>query len=171
MNFKLSKLRDFKNIEGSYAFVNPPVSTTFNLANVVFDVKFNELKPTLMISLNKEIEVFLDLLKSEVVEEVYRRKIYNMSKEDLSNLYVNPIKTVKQGKKIVEAVKFKITDTTINKLLRKTKVGIDVSISSMWFNQTSFGVYLNVGKIEISEIRKKCHILESDNESEIDLKI
>ena len=59
MNFKISKLRNFKNIQGSYAFVNPEITTEF-VSTVIFDVKFNELKPVMMLSLNKSIEDFLD---------------------------------------------------------------------------------------------------------------
>ncbi len=168
MNFKISKLRNFKNIQGSYAFVNPEITTEF-VSTVIFDVKFNELKPVMMLSLNKSIEDFLDELKKSLIEEVYRRKIYNCSKEDLNGYFVDPVKTVKQGKKLAECVKMKITDPDIKKLSKKTNVKCGVSISSVWFNETSFGVYLNVTKVEIPE--KKCLIVDSDCESEINLKI
>jgi hypothetical protein len=168
MNFKISKLRNFKNIEGSYAFVNPEISTEFN-GITVFDVKFNELKPVMMLTLNKQIEDFLEQLKSSVIDEVYHRRIYNCSKEELHGYFVNPIKTVKQGKKLTESVKLKITDPDIKKLSKKTNVKCDIVISSLWFNETSFGVYLNANKITIPE--KKCLIVDSDCESEINLKI
>ena len=40
MNFKLSKLRKFKNIEGNYAFVNPPLKVEFE-SETVFDTHFD----------------------------------------------------------------------------------------------------------------------------------
>jgi hypothetical protein len=171
MNFKISKLRKFKNIEGNYAFINQPLKTTFT-SDVVFDVKFNELKPVLMVNLTNQIENYITELKEAVISEVYKKKIYQMSKEELTDFFVSPIKTVKKGKKLVSVLKLKITDPEINNLPRKTKVNLEVTVSSLWFNDTSFGVYLNVEKVNVINEPKKCLLVDtSDTESEINLKI
>lgn len=168
MDFKLSKPRNFKNIDGSYAFVNPPITINFE-STVLFDVKFNENKPVLFINNTKTIDDQLETIKNNVINEVSKNRFYNFSKETLKDYYVNPVKKVKKGKKLIESVKLKISDPEINSLFKKTKVNLEVSVSSIWLNERSFGIYLNVVKVNTFE--NKCLLLDSDCESEIDLKI
>jgi hypothetical protein len=169
MNFKLSKPRNFKNIEGQYCFVNDPLQFTFH-GTVVFDVDTNNPKPNIFIYNTKSVEEQLEKIKDSFINQVHSQRFFNVSKENLQEYYVNPIKKVKKGKKLVEAVKLKLA-TFKEPILKKTKVCLEISISSIWMSIKAFGVYLNVVNVNIPENPKKCLLLESDSESEIDLNI
>jgi hypothetical protein len=156
MNFKLSKPRKFKNIEGSYAFVNPPLKVEFE-SETIFDTNVDSVKPIVMIKTNKKINEYITQLKENLETKV----------KDLS--FVSPIKTIKRGKKLIEAVKMKLTDPEITNLPKKTKVQIEVTISSIWTDNYAFGVYLNITKVNVLNENKKCLMLDTDTESEINV--
>jgi hypothetical protein len=168
MDFKLGKPKNFKNISGSYAYITPSCSFSF-VSNVLFDVNFNDTKPSIYVANNKIINETLDSLRNKLIDCIYDNRIYNVSKETLKEYYISPIKKVKKGKKLVESVKLKISDPEINVLCKKSKVELQVNVSSIWINEKSFGVYLNVTNVQIQE--KKCLLVSVESDSDIELNI
>ena len=165
--FSLSKLRDFKTINGKFCFINPSLTVDFPVSTVKYDVNFEENKPTLVVNFtNKYLISFTESLKSRVIDLVYNKKIYNVSKETLNEFYVSPVKLIKNK----EFIKLKMIFREIKTVSKGMRVKPKVHVSGMWFSESSFGCYFNVVNLDLIENVKKPLFLE-DSESEIEINV
>ena len=157
-SIKINKLYPFKNINGKYTSFEP-VTIEFPASTVSYYTEQN-----LYLYANSFITKFASDLKETLVNKVYNKGVYSVSKNTLYEFYVNPLKTVK----LSEVFKLRITDQEFIK--KGTKVKISLKVTGMWFGEASFGPYLNVDTLEVITIKPESHFIEdldsSDSEPE-----
>jgi hypothetical protein len=155
-SIKIDKLYPFKNIKGKYTSFAEPVQIEFPVSNVSYYTDSN-----LYIYANTFIHSFANDLKETLVKKVYNRGVYQgVSKETLSEFYVNPLKVIK-----LHDV-FKVRIANQNFLKKGTPVKMNLKITGMWFGESSFGVYINVESLEVITIQSESHFINDSSDSE-----
>jgi len=153
-SIKINKLYTFKNINGKYTSFEP-VTIEFPVSTVSYYTEQN-----LYLYTNTFITKFASDLKENLVKKVYNKGVYQVSKETLSEFYVNPLKVIK----LSDVFKLRITDQDF--LKKGTKVKISLNVTGMWFGESSFGPYLNAGNIEVITTKPESHFIDDSSDSE-----
>jgi len=151
-SIKIDKLYPFKNINGHYCSFEK-VPTDFPVSTVSYHTQ-----DSLFIYLNTFITNYLNVLKTSIVDKVYKRGVYNVSKETLLEFYVNPHKVIK----FRDVLKLKFNSDAFFK--KGTEVKMTVSLTGMWFGESSFGPYLAIDYIE--PIKRKAMFIAGDSDSD-----
>ena len=151
---RIDKLFPFKNIKGRYCSFEP-VIIEFPISTVSYYTQNN-----LFIYTNKFITSFANDLKELLVKKVFDRNVYSVTKEVLSDFYVNPLKVIK----LCEVLKLRVVDQDF--LKKGTQVKMVIKITGMWFGDASFGAYIVIDHLDV--IDNKSHFIEaSDSDEEL----
>ena len=153
-SIKINKLYPFKNINGKYTSFEP-ITIEFPVSTVSYYTEQN-----LYLYTNTFITKFANDLKEILVNKVYNKGVYSVSKGTLSEFYVNPLKVIK----LSDVFKLRITDQDF--LKKGTKVKISMKITGMWFGESSFGPYLNVDSLEVITTKPESHFIDDSSDSE-----
>jgi len=156
-SIKIDKLYPFKNISGKHTSFES-VHIDLGVSTVSYYTASN-----LYLFLNTFTTKFTNDLKETLIKKVYNRGVYNVSKETLSEFYVNPHKVIK----LCDVLKLRIVDQDF--LKKGTQVKIIVKISGMWFGDASFGPYLNIESLEVINFNKSLFIEPDSSDSELEV--
>jgi len=156
-NLKINKLYPFKNINGKYTTFDEKVLTDLPVSTVSYHSNSN-----LFIFLNTFTTKFANDLKETLIKKVHQRGVYQVSKETLSEFYVNPHKTIK----FRDVLKLK-ADPELEFLKKGTRVKITLALTGMWFSEVSFGPYISIDSIEI--IKNKSLFIPDDTDSDLEI--
>jgi hypothetical protein len=154
-NLKIGKISSFKNINGKYTSFEP-IIIDFPISTVSYHLDEN-----LFIYLNTFTTKFVNDLKQTLVNKVYEQGIYKVSKETLSEFYVNPHKNIKYRDVL------KLKNYNEGFLKKGTRVKLNVAITGLWFSEASFGPYISIHTLEV--IVHKPLFIQSDSDTDLEI--
>jgi hypothetical protein len=154
-SLKIGKISSFKNINGRYTSFEP-IIIDFPVSTVSYHLDEN-----LFIYLNTFTTKFVNDLKQTLVNKVHERNIYKVSKETLSEFYVNPHKNIKYRDVL------KLKNYNEGFLKKGTRVKLNVAITGLWFSEASFGPYISIHTLEV--IMHKPLFIQSDSDSDVEI--
>ena len=149
---KIGKLFPFKNINGKYTSFDK-ILIEFPISTVSYHSGDN-----LFIYLNTFTSKFVSDLKETLIKQVYDRGVYKVSKQTLSEFYVNPHKNIKYR----DVLKLKNYNQEF--LKKGTRIKITTAITGMWFSENSFGPYISIDSLEV--ITQKSLFIEDSSDSD-----
>lgn len=154
-SIKINKIHSFKNINGRYVSFDP-VIFEFPVSTVSYHLDEN-----LFIYLNTYTIKLVDDLKKTIINKVYERGVYSVSKETLSAFYVNPHKVIKYR----DVIKLKNYNQEF--LKKGTHVKVSIAITGLWFSESSFGPYISINTLEV--IHHKPLFIPDDSDSDVEI--
>jgi len=154
-NLKIGKISSFKNINGKYTSFEP-IIIDFPISTVSYHLDEN-----LFIYLNTFTTKFVNDLKQTLVNKVHEQGIYKVSKETLSEFYVNPHKNIKYRDVL------KLKNYNEGFLKKGTRVKLNVAITGLWFSEASFGPYISIHTLEV--IVHKPLFIQSDSDTDLEI--